>query len=163
MQDFSSRSRGHSNYDPTFVTHDLRKYRVIARLLVLPTVFSLGSKKGLPFRMVNGVLHFAIQWNHKRGIWPSRAKLVSAAFNPRISILFCAKMELKTLSLLGSWASAYERGYKVYTVKDACAATSVAGHESSFEHNFGMFSIPTNTGEILSAMQTSWACSGWIY
>ena len=51
--------------------------------------------------------------------------------------------------------SAYERGYKVYTVKDACAATSVAGHESTFEHNFGMFSIPTNTGEILSAIQTS--------
>ena len=60
MQDFNSRSRGHSNNDPTFVTHDLRKYRAIARLLLLPTVFSLGSKRGLPFRIMNGVLHFAM-------------------------------------------------------------------------------------------------------
>lgn len=52
-----------------------------------------------------------------------------------------------------SMRSAYERGYKVYTVKDACAATSVAGHESTFEHNFGMFSIPTSTDEVLAAME----------
>jgi len=52
-----------------------------------------------------------------------------------------------------SMRTAYENGYKVYTVKDACAATSVEGHEATYEHNFGMFSIPTNTEEVVGAMK----------
>jgi len=48
--------------------------------------------------------------------------------------------------------TAYEKGYKVYTLKDCTAATSLAAHESAFEHNFGMFSIPTTSNEIMEAI-----------
>lgn len=49
--------------------------------------------------------------------------------------------------------TAYENGYKVYTLKDCCAATSLDAHEATFQHNFGMFSIPTTSAEIISAMK----------
>jgi ureidoacrylate peracid hydrolase len=49
--------------------------------------------------------------------------------------------------------TAYEHGYKVYTLKDCCAATSVEGQEAAFEHTFGMFSIPTTSDEIIGAVQ----------
>eukprot|EP00594_Rhizosolenia_setigera_P013907 CAMPEP_0178958234 /NCGR_PEP_ID=MMETSP0789-20121207/11477_1 /TAXON_ID=3005 /ORGANISM="Rhizosolenia setigera, Strain CCMP 1694" /LENGTH=207 /DNA_ID=CAMNT_0020640813 /DNA_START=133 /DNA_END=756 /DNA_ORIENTATION=- len=49
--------------------------------------------------------------------------------------------------------TAYENGYKVYTLKDCTAATSQAGHDSAFEHNFGMFSVPTTSGVIASSFQ----------
>lgn len=48
--------------------------------------------------------------------------------------------------------SAYEHGYKVYTVKDCCAATSVAAQDATYEHNFGMFSIPTTSDEIIASI-----------
>jgi nicotinamidase-related amidase len=48
---------------------------------------------------------------------------------------------------------AYENGYKVYTLKDCCAATSVAGHEAAFEFNFGMFSIPTTSDAVISMIK----------
>jgi len=48
--------------------------------------------------------------------------------------------------------SAYERGYKVYTMKDCCAATSIAGQEAAYEHTFGMFSIPIMSEDIISAV-----------
>jgi len=48
--------------------------------------------------------------------------------------------------------TAYENGYKVYTLKDCTAATSMAGQEAAFEHNFGMFSIPTTSDEIKKAI-----------
>jgi nicotinamidase-related amidase len=48
--------------------------------------------------------------------------------------------------------SAYEKGFKVYTLKDCSAATSMAAHEASFEHNFGMFSVPTNSAEVKEAI-----------
>jgi len=41
--------------------------------------------------------------------------------------------------------TAYEKGYQVYTMKDCCAATSVAAQEAAYEHTFGMFSIPTTS------------------
>ncbi len=44
-----------------------------------------------------------------------------------------------------SMRTAYELGYKVYTMKDCCAATSVAAQEAAYEHTFGMFSIPTTS------------------
>ena len=44
--------------------------------------------------------------------------------------------------------TAYENGYKVYTLKDCCAATGVAAHDNEIEHVFGMFSIPTTTEDI---------------
>jgi len=52
-----------------------------------------------------------------------------------------------------SMRTAYEHGYKVYTLKDCCAATSIAGHDAAFEYTFGMFSVPTNSEELLSALQ----------
>lgn len=48
--------------------------------------------------------------------------------------------------------SAYELGYKVYTMKDCCAATSVEGQEAAYEHTFGMFSIPTTSDDIIAAV-----------
>ena len=48
--------------------------------------------------------------------------------------------------------SAYEKGYKVYTLKDCTAATSVEAHEATIQHNFGMFSIPTTSDEIMTAL-----------
>jgi len=48
--------------------------------------------------------------------------------------------------------TAYENGFKVYTLKDGCAATSVAAHDAVFEHNFGMFSTPTTTEEVIKAI-----------
>jgi len=51
--------------------------------------------------------------------------------------------------------SAYEKGYKVYTVTDCCAATSVAGQEAAFEHTFGMFSIKTTSDVIIGAVKSS--------
>jgi len=56
--------------------------------------------------------------------------------------------------------TAYEKGYKVYTLKDCTAATSLAAHESAFEHNFGMFSIPTTSNEIMEAIVTN--SGDWI-
>lgn len=49
--------------------------------------------------------------------------------------------------------TAYENGYKVYTLKDCCGATSVAGQEAAFEHTFGMFSIPTTSDEIMESIK----------
>ena len=53
--------------------------------------------------------------------------------------------------------SAYEKGYKVYTLKDCTAATSVEAHEATIQHNFGMFSIPTTSEEIMKAL-TEYHC-----
>jgi biuret amidohydrolase len=49
--------------------------------------------------------------------------------------------------------TAYEKGFKVYTLKDCTAATSIEAHQSTLEHNFGMFSIPTTSGNIISALK----------
>jgi len=51
--------------------------------------------------------------------------------------------------------TAYENGYKVYTLKDCCGATSVAGMEACFEHSFGMFSIPTTSDNIMRLIKTT--------
>ena len=48
--------------------------------------------------------------------------------------------------------TAYEKNFKVYTLKDCTAATSMEAHESAFEHNFGMFSVPTSSTEIMEAV-----------
>lgn len=48
--------------------------------------------------------------------------------------------------------SAYEKGYQVYTLKDCVAATSMAAQEATLEHNFGMFSVPTTSDEVLEAI-----------
>jgi nicotinamidase-related amidase len=51
--------------------------------------------------------------------------------------------------------SAYELGYRVYTVKDCVAATSLEAQEATLAHNFGMFSIVTDHGEVLSAIKAA--------
>jgi len=48
---------------------------------------------------------------------------------------------------------AYELGYRVYTLKDCCAATSIEAQDSAFEHNFGMFSVPTTSSEVLASLE----------
>jgi nicotinamidase-related amidase len=49
--------------------------------------------------------------------------------------------------------TAYEKGYKVYTLKDCIAATSLAAQDAALEYNFGRFSIPTTSAQLLAAMQ----------
>ena len=51
--------------------------------------------------------------------------------------------------------TAYEKGFQVYTLRDCTAATSLEAHESTLEHNFGMFSIPTTSGDVMRALQAS--------
>jgi nicotinamidase-related amidase len=50
--------------------------------------------------------------------------------------------------------TAYENGYKVYTLKDCVAATSVAAQDATLEYNFGMFSVPTTSVDVMSAIKT---------
>jgi nicotinamidase-related amidase len=50
--------------------------------------------------------------------------------------------------------TAYEKGYKVYTLKDCVAATSMEAQEATLKYNFGMFSIPTTSEEVKSAIQS---------
>mmetsp|Transcript_19825 Transcript_19825/g.43012 ORF Transcript_19825/g.43012 Transcript_19825/m.43012 type:complete len:261 (+) Transcript_19825:109-891(+) len=49
--------------------------------------------------------------------------------------------------------TAYELGYKVYTLSDCMAATSMEAQEATMEHNFGMFSIPKTSKEVIDAMK----------
>jgi nicotinamidase-related amidase len=49
--------------------------------------------------------------------------------------------------------TAYEKGYRVYTVKDCVAATSIAAQDATLEYNFGMFSIVTTSEEIIAALK----------
>jgi nicotinamidase-related amidase len=49
--------------------------------------------------------------------------------------------------------SAYEKGYQVYTLQDCVAATSLVAQDATLEHNFGMFSIPTTSAQIMSALK----------
>ena len=49
--------------------------------------------------------------------------------------------------------AAYERGYRVYTLKDCCAATSMAGQDAAIEHTFGMFSMPVTSDVFTNAMK----------
>ena len=47
-----------------------------------------------------------------------------------------------------------EKGFKVFTLKDCVAATSLAAQEATLEYNFGMFSVPTTSNALLAALQT---------
>jgi nicotinamidase-related amidase len=50
--------------------------------------------------------------------------------------------------------SAYELGYKVYTLKDCVAAVSQEAQDATLEHNFGMFSVPTTSEAVKAAIST---------
>lgn len=49
--------------------------------------------------------------------------------------------------------TAYEKGFKVFTLKDCMAATSTAAQDATLEYNFGMFSVPTTSNDVISAIQ----------
>jgi nicotinamidase-related amidase len=51
--------------------------------------------------------------------------------------------------------TAYENGYKVYTLTDCVAATSIVAQDATLQYNFGMFSIPTTSSAVLGAIQSS--------
>jgi nicotinamidase-related amidase len=59
-----------------------------------------------------------------------------------------------TLPFLVFWLArtAYEKGFKVYTLKDCVAATSVVAQDATLEYNFSMFSVPTTSTDILAAL-----------
>jgi nicotinamidase-related amidase len=59
-----------------------------------------------------------------------------------------------TVSFSYFWLArtAYEKGFKVYTLKDCVAATSIVAQEATLEYNFGMFSVPTTSTDILAAL-----------
>lgn len=48
--------------------------------------------------------------------------------------------------------SAYELGYKVFGITDACASISLRHHEDSVAHNWPMFSNPVTHAEFISQM-----------
>mmetsp|Transcript_7592 Transcript_7592/g.14036 ORF Transcript_7592/g.14036 Transcript_7592/m.14036 type:complete len:108 (-) Transcript_7592:150-473(-) len=48
--------------------------------------------------------------------------------------------------------SAYELGYRVYTLTDCCAATSMEAQDATLKNNFGMFSVPTTSEEVMEAI-----------
>lgn len=46
--------------------------------------------------------------------------------------------------------AAYEKGYKVITLTDCCAATSLEAHEAAIKFTFPMFSVPMTSDEFLA-------------
>jgi len=49
--------------------------------------------------------------------------------------------------------TAYEYGYKVYTLADCCAAMSIEAQEATLRYNFDMFSVKTTSTEVMDAVQ----------
>jgi nicotinamidase-related amidase len=62
---------------------------------------------------------------------------------------------LSNVCIESTMRTAYEKGYRVYTVKDCLAATSIAAQDATLEHNFGLFSVPTTSAVVMSAMKTT--------
>jgi nicotinamidase-related amidase len=48
--------------------------------------------------------------------------------------------------------TAYEKGYRVYTLSDCVAATSMEAQEGTLKNNFGMFSIVTTSQDVMGAL-----------
>lgn len=48
--------------------------------------------------------------------------------------------------------AAYESGFDVLTLTDACAATSQAEHDAAVKYTFPMFSHPVTTAEFLERL-----------
>eukprot|EP00898_Chlorokybus_atmophyticus_P008504 jgi/Chlat1/8655/Chrsp87S00665 len=78
-------------------------------------------------------------------------------FSTNLDFLLRAR-SIKTLAIAGfltnccvesTMRSAYERGYRVVTIHDAAAATSVEAHEAAVQHTFPMFSVPVTTKEFV--------------
>ena len=52
---------------------------------------------------------------------------------------------LTNICVESTMRNAYERGFKVYTAKNCCAARSIAAKEAAYEHTFGSFSHCMNS------------------
>jgi ureidoacrylate peracid hydrolase len=50
--------------------------------------------------------------------------------------------------------SAYENGYRVITLRDCVAATSVEEHENALKYDYPMFSLPMTADEFVSELNT---------
>jgi ureidoacrylate peracid hydrolase len=50
--------------------------------------------------------------------------------------------------------SAYENGYRVITLSDCVAATSVEEHENALKYDYPMFSLPMTADEFVSELKT---------
>jgi ureidoacrylate peracid hydrolase len=50
--------------------------------------------------------------------------------------------------------SAYENGYRVITLSDCVAATSVEEHENALKYDYPMFSLPMTAAEFVSELNT---------
>ena len=50
--------------------------------------------------------------------------------------------------------SAYENGYRVITLSDCVAATSVEEHENALKYDYPMFSLPMTADEFVSELDT---------
>ena len=50
--------------------------------------------------------------------------------------------------------SAYENGYRVITLSDCVAATSVEEHENALKYDYPMFSLPMTAAEFVSELDT---------
>ncbi|GBF88882.1 isochorismatase [Raphidocelis subcapitata] len=69
---------------------------------------------------------------------------------------------IKTIALCGfltnccvesSMRSGYEKGYRVITLTDCCAATSQDAHDAAVAFTFPMFSLPAKHTEFLAALK----------
>ncbi|WP_156754899.1 cysteine hydrolase family protein [Actinokineospora pegani] len=49
----------------------------------------------------------------------------------------------------------YENGYRVITLTDCLAATSVAEHDNALAHDFPMFSLPVPSSAVISALRAA--------
>ena len=104
----------------------------------------------------------------KAGDLVVKGKVGLCAFqSTNLDFLFC-QGGIKSLVLAGfltnycvesTMRSAYEREYQVYTLKGCVAATSLAAQEATLEHNFGMFSLPTTSAQVMSALKVPAATS----
>jgi nicotinamidase-related amidase len=86
-------------------------------------------------------------------------KIGLCAFSSTNLDFLLRQLEVKNLAVCGfltnccvesSMRTAYEKGFKVITLPDCCAATSVEAHDAAEKFTFGMFSIPLNSKEFLS-------------
>ena len=57
---------------------------------------------------------------------------------------------LTNCSVESTMRAAYEKRYKVITLTDCCAATSLEAHEAAIKFTFPMFSVPMTSDEFLA-------------
>jgi nicotinamidase-related amidase len=128
----------------------------------LPYGILAGVKEGQAFTNGEWGADFAETMMPKEGDMVVKGKSGLCAFQST-NLDFLLRQKGATSVVLGGFLtnccvestmrSAYEKGYKVYTLQDCMAATSAAAHDATLEHNFGMFSIPTTSEDVKAAIQ----------